>query len=138
MGVSAVHTLGPHPPGDGASISGEAGDGDSHMVIDGEDLLLVGGEVARGSLEGDQHGVSVRLQGHGGGALLHSLHGVLNLEKVSRKNPTTINLPFWSIIFFFIPDADAPGGSKLSHRCHTDSGTLWEIDKNLQGVLFNY
>ena len=82
MGVSAVHALGSHPPRNGASIGGEAGDGDAHMVIDGEDLLLVGGQVAGGSLEGHQHGVGLGLQGHGGGALLHRLHGVFNLENV--------------------------------------------------------
>ena len=61
MGVSAVHALGPHPLRDGASIGGEAGDRDAHMVINGEDLLLVGGEVAGGSLEGNKHGVGVGL-----------------------------------------------------------------------------
>merc|ERR1740128_970146 len=98
MGVSAVHTLSPHPPGDGASISGEAGDGDSHMVINREDLLLVGGEVARGSLEGDQHGVSVGLQGHGGGTLLYGLHGVFNLMQ------TPLGAPNGHIAVILIPE----------------------------------
>ena len=86
MRVSAVHALGPHPLGDGASVRGEASDGDADMVVNGEDLLLVGREVAGGSLEGHQHRVRVGLQGHRGGPLLHRLHGIFHLGRRKMKD----------------------------------------------------
>ena len=66
MSVSAVHALGSHPARNRSCIGRESSDGDTNVIVDGEDLLLVRGEVGGGSLERDQHRVSVALETHGG------------------------------------------------------------------------
>ena len=41
VAISRAETLVPHPSRDRPSVGGEAGDGDSDMIVDGEDLLLM-------------------------------------------------------------------------------------------------
>ena len=50
------------------------------MIVDGQDLLLVGGELAVGPLQRHQYGVGGALEADGCGALLHGLHCVLYLN----------------------------------------------------------
>jgi hypothetical protein len=40
-----------HEVGEDAGVAGEAGDGDADMLVDGEELLLVGGEFFGVALE---------------------------------------------------------------------------------------
>ena len=80
MGISAVQALCPHPPGDGSGIRSQASDGDSNMIINGEDLLLMAGQLTGSSLQSNQHCVGVGLKADSCGTLLDSFHGILNLE----------------------------------------------------------
>merc|ERR1719447_2228105 len=87
MGISAVHALRSHPPRNRTSISSKTCNGDSHMVINWENLLLMRGEVTGSSFEGNQDCVGVGFQANCGGTLLHCLHGILNLMKSTLWAP---------------------------------------------------
>ena len=105
--VSAVHTLRPHPARDGPGVRSQTSDGDTDVIIQGEDLLLVRRQITGGSFQGHQHGVRVGLQPHGGGALLHGLHGVLHLQD-KQPHHRSISLARVQIS----PDEVDPEGSK--------------------------
>jgi hypothetical protein len=79
MGISAVKALCPHPSGDGSGIRSQTSDGDSNMVINREDLLLMAGKLTGSSLQSNQHSVGVGLEANSCGTLLDSFHGILNL-----------------------------------------------------------
>ena len=85
MSVSAVQTLCPHPPGDGPGISSQASNGDSNMVINGQDLLLMAGQLTGSSLQSNQHSVGVGLEPHCSRALLDCLHGIFNLSRENKN-----------------------------------------------------
>ena len=57
----------------------EAGNGDTNMVVDLEDLLLVRGELRRGAFECCEDGMGLGAKAHTRASLLHCLTGVLNL-----------------------------------------------------------
>lgn len=82
-----VDALGAHVPGEDAAVGGEAGDGDADVVVDLEDLLLVGGELVVGLVDAGQDDVGPGSEADRGGALLHGLHGVLHLEEPPRGAP---------------------------------------------------
>lgn len=70
-----------------APVGGEAGDGDTDVIVGAEDLALVGGEVRGGLVDGGENGVGARAEADGGGALLDGLHGVLDLEEAPGGAP---------------------------------------------------
>ena len=81
MSISAVQTLSPHPPGDGPGICSQPSNGDSYMIINGENLLLMTGQFTTSPLQSHQDCVCVGFQPHCGRTLLHCFHGIFNLDK---------------------------------------------------------
>ena len=81
MSISAVQTLSSHPPGDGPGICSQPSNGDSYMIINGENLLLMTGQFTTSPLQSHQDCVCVGLQPHCGRTLLHCFHSILNLHK---------------------------------------------------------
>lgn len=70
-----------------AGISGDSGNRDAQMGVDRDDLLLVGGQLGGGSLQGDQHGMIASLQANGGRAQFHRFHGVFHLMEATLGAP---------------------------------------------------
>ncbi len=57
------------------------------MVVDGKNLLLVGCQVGRSTLQGDEDGVRLALETDGRGALFDGFHGVLDLVQTPERAP---------------------------------------------------
>lgn len=87
IGEAVIDALGAHVTGEDAAIGGEAGDGDADVVVDLEDLLLVGGELGVGLVDAGQHHVGLGSEADRRRPLLHRLHRVLNLEQPPRRAP---------------------------------------------------
>lgn len=64
-------------------IAGEAGDRNTDVVVNADELLLVRGELAGGTLEREEHGVRLGAQADGCRALLDGLEGVLDLVELA-------------------------------------------------------
>lgn len=73
--------------GEHASVSGETSDGDTDVVVDLEDLALVGREVRGGLVDGGENDVGGGAEADGGSPLLDGLHGVFYLEQTPRRAP---------------------------------------------------
>mmetsp|Transcript_9986 Transcript_9986/g.18569 ORF Transcript_9986/g.18569 Transcript_9986/m.18569 type:complete len:202 (+) Transcript_9986:471-1076(+) len=85
--VLVIQTLVPHPLGQSPRIGRETGDADADVVVDVEDLLLVGGEFGDGAFEGADDGVGGGAEGDAGGALFDGFHGVFDLEEAAFGGP---------------------------------------------------
>ena len=84
---AVVDALGAHIAREDAAIGREASDGDADVVVDLEDLLLVGGELGVGLVNAGQHHVRLGSEPDRRRPLLHRLHRVLNLEQPPRRAP---------------------------------------------------
>ena len=82
-----IETLVAHVAAENARVGRETSDADAEMIVDGHDLLLMGAELGRGSLERNQDHVCLRLDAHRGRALLHRFHGVLDLIDTTLRTP---------------------------------------------------
>lgn len=80
VGVVVVDAFGSKVTGEDAAVGGEAGNGDADVVVDLEDLLLVGGEFGVSLVDACQHDVGFGSEADSGGTLFDCLHGVLHLE----------------------------------------------------------
>lgn len=87
VGVVVVDTFGSHVSGENTAVGGETGNGDADVVINLEDLLLVGRELGIGLVDAGQHNVGLGSEPYRRRALLHGLHGVLHLEQPPRGAP---------------------------------------------------
>lgn len=85
--VEIVDALIAHVAGEDAAVSGEAGDSDSNMIVNLEDLLLVRGKFGVGLVYACQHHMALRSQPYRSRALLHRLHSILHLEETPRRRP---------------------------------------------------
>ena len=81
--VPGRQALLPHPPTETFGVGRQPGDGHAHVIVENHDFLLVRRQLGRGSLQGHDHGVTFALQPHGGRALFHGLHGVLDLVEAA-------------------------------------------------------
>mmetsp|Transcript_31559 Transcript_31559/g.79823 ORF Transcript_31559/g.79823 Transcript_31559/m.79823 type:complete len:301 (+) Transcript_31559:309-1211(+) len=84
---AVVDALVAHVARQDAPVRGQPRDGDAHVVVHLEDLLLVAGQLARRALERGQHHVRLAAQAHCGASLLHRLHGILDLVEPPRRAP---------------------------------------------------
>lgn len=66
-------------------VACQPSDSDTDVVVDLDQLLLVGCELARRALEREEDGVGFGPQSDGGGALLHGLEGVLDLVELALR-----------------------------------------------------
>ena len=69
--ILVVEAFVPHPLGERTRISGQAGDGDSHVVINLHYLLLVRGHLVNGALQRANDGVVGRTKPNAGRPLLY-------------------------------------------------------------------
>lgn len=83
-----MKTLGAHPSTQSFGIGRQSGKGHAHVIVNGQNLLLVGGQLGGAALEGHQHGVMGVLESDRGRALLDGLHGVLHLMQTSLGRPS--------------------------------------------------
>lgn len=74
--------------GKNTAVRGETGDGHADVVVNLEDLALMGGEVGGGLVDGGEDDVGGGAKADGGGPLLDGLHGVLHLEQTPRRAPS--------------------------------------------------
>jgi hypothetical protein len=82
-----VEALRAHVLQQGARVSSEARHDQAHVVVDTEALLLVGCELGRGPLQADDDDVRLRCDANARGALLNSLHRVLDLKQAALRAP---------------------------------------------------
>ena len=66
-------------------VSDESTDGDADVLVDAEQLLLIGRQLAAGALEGGDDDPFGRPQSHTAAALLHRLHRVLHLVQPTSR-----------------------------------------------------
>lgn len=81
VGVVVVDAFGSHVAGENTAVGRETGNGDTDVVVDLEDLLLVGGELGIGLVDAGQHDVGLGSEPNRRRALLDGFHGVLHLEQ---------------------------------------------------------
>ena len=96
------HGLLAHKVGEDSSIGGEAGEGNTEMCVDTDDLLLIGAELFRVSLddminsrrcvlavppylESYQDGMCLADETYGSGSLLYGFQGILDLEDTTLR-----------------------------------------------------
>lgn len=70
-----------------SGVGGQTCDGNPAVVVDGDDLLLVGGQFGRGSLQSDQDSMSAVFQSDSGRSLFDGLHGVFHLVDAALRTP---------------------------------------------------
>ena len=70
-----------------ARVSNKAGDGDAHMVVNLEDLLLVGRELAARALQRRHDRVFIRSEPDRCAALLYGLESILDLVNAPGRRP---------------------------------------------------
>ena len=87
IGEGVVDSLRSHITREDTAIGGEPSDRDAYVVIDFEDLLLVGGELGLGLVDAGEDDMGARSEPDGGGALLDCFHGVLHLEETACWAP---------------------------------------------------
>jgi len=79
------HGLLAHKVGEDSSIGGEAGEGNTEMCVDADDLLLIGTEFFCVSLESYQDGMCLADETYGSGSLLDGFEGILDLEDTTLR-----------------------------------------------------
>ena len=85
--VPVVDALCPHVLREHARVGNKAGDGDADMIVNLEDLLLVGRELAARALQRRHDRVFIRSKPDRCAALLHCLESVLNLVDAPGWRP---------------------------------------------------
>ena len=85
--VPVVDALCPHVLREHARVGNKAGDGDTNMIVNLEDLLLVGRELAARALQRRHDRVFIRSKPDRCAALLHCLESVLNLVDAPGWRP---------------------------------------------------
>ena len=86
-GVAVVDALVAHEPAQQPPVADEPRRRDPDVVVDLEDLALEAAELVLGPLEGGQHHVPGPAEPHAAAALLHGLHGVLDLVQPPLRAP---------------------------------------------------
>lgn len=87
IGKAVIDALVAHVPGEHAAVGGEASNGDAYVVVDLENLLLVGRELGAGLVDACQDDVGLGSEADRGRALLHRLHRVLHLKEPPGRAP---------------------------------------------------
>ena len=100
-----VEALSPHVLAEDSGVGGEARDGNAHVGVDLEDLLLEGRQLGGVPLDDCHHRVRLALQPHTAAPLLHRLHRVLYLEQPPLRRPrrgiSVIMITIHSLFFLF-------------------------------------
>jgi hypothetical protein len=82
-----VDALCPHVLREHARVGNKAGDGDADMIINLEDLLLVGRELAARAFQRRHDRVFIRSEPDRCAALLYCLKSILNLVDAPGRRP---------------------------------------------------
>jgi len=82
-----IDAFGAHIAGKNTTISSKSSNGDADVVIDLEDLALMGGELGLGLVYAGQDDVGFGSEANCSRALIHCFHGILHLEQPPRRAP---------------------------------------------------
>ena len=85
--IAIVDALGSHIARENSAISGKASNGESDVIINLEDLLLVRRKLGISLIDASQNHMGFRSESYCSGTLLHGLHRVLDLEEPPSRAP---------------------------------------------------